>query len=108
MAGQVPTIKILGIFDFTAIPSLNKMLVLELALCELILRRDNVIALGNSGTGKGHVALALGLAIAFTTAGSLAHKSPRRETALLVRRSCFSKQGPSAHGELDGLGAPVA
>ena len=38
------------------------MLVLELARCEFILRRENVIALGNSGTGKTHVALALGLA----------------------------------------------
>ena len=38
------------------------MLVLELARCEYILRRENIIALGNSGTGKTHVALALGLA----------------------------------------------
>ena len=65
-------------FDFTAIPTLNKMLVLELCRCEYILRRENVIALGNSGTGKTHVALALGLAacqkgftVAFTTAAAL-------------------------------------
>ena len=32
-------------------PAFNKMLVLELARCEYILRRDNIIALGNSGTG---------------------------------------------------------
>ena len=38
------------------------MLVLELARCGYILRRENIIALGNSGTGKTHVALALGLA----------------------------------------------
>jgi DNA replication protein DnaC len=68
-------------FDFTAIPGLNKMLVLELARCEFILRRENVIALGNSGTGKTHVALALGLAacqkgfpVAFTTAAALLHQ----------------------------------
>src|SRR6516164_6942611 len=43
--------------------------------------RDNVIALGNSGTGKTHVALALGLAacqkgfpVAFTTAAALVHQ----------------------------------
>ena len=65
-------------FEFAAIPSLNKMLVLELARCEYVLRRENVIALGNSGTGKTHVALALGLAacqkgftVAFTTAAAL-------------------------------------
>ena len=39
-------------FDFVTIPSLNKMLVLELARSEYILRRENIIALGNSGTGK--------------------------------------------------------
>ena len=65
-------------FDFTAIPTLNKMLVLELSRCEYILRRENIIVLGNSGTGKTHVALALGLAacqrgftVAFTTAAAL-------------------------------------
>jgi DNA replication protein DnaC len=38
------------------------MLVLELARGECILRRENVIALGNSGTGKSHTAF-LGLAV---------------------------------------------
>jgi len=72
--------KSLDTFDFTAIPGLNKMLVLELARGEFILRRENVIALGNSGTGKTHVALALGLAacqkgfsVAFITAAALVH-----------------------------------
>lgn len=36
------------------------MLVLELARCEYVLARQNIIALGNSGTGKTHIALALG------------------------------------------------
>jgi len=76
-----PAVKSLDTFDFTAIPSLNKMLVLELARCEYILRRDNIIALGNSGTGKTHIGLSLGLAacqkgfsVAFTTAASLVHQ----------------------------------
>ena len=57
------------------------MLLLELARCEFILRRENVIALGNSGTGKTHVALALRLAafqkgftVTFTTAAALVHQ----------------------------------
>src|SRR3974390_320977 len=61
-AAKFPAVKSLDTFDFMAIPSLNKMLVLELARGEYILRRENVIALGNSGTGKSHIALALGLA----------------------------------------------
>ena len=79
-AARFPAVKSLDTFDFTAIASLNKMLVLELARCEFILRRENVIALGNSGTGKSHVALALGLAacqkgltVTFTTAAALVH-----------------------------------
>lgn len=80
-AARFPAVKSFDTFDFTAIPSLNRMMVLELARCEYILRRENVIALGNSGTGKTHVALALGLAacqrgftVAFTTAASLVNQ----------------------------------
>jgi DNA replication protein DnaC len=52
--------------------------VLELARSEYIARRENIIALGNSGTGKTHIALGLGLAacqkglaVGFTTAAAL-------------------------------------
>jgi DNA replication protein DnaC len=61
-AAKFPAVKSLDSFDFAAIPRLNKMQVLELARCEWIERRENVIALGPSGTGKTHVALGLGLA----------------------------------------------
>ncbi len=77
---RFPTVKSLDSFDFTAIPSLNKTLVLELARCEYVTRRDNVIAVGNSGTGKTHIALGLGLAacqkglsVGFTTAAAMVH-----------------------------------
>ena len=78
---KFPAVKSLDSFDFTAIPSLNKTLVLELARSEYIARRENVIAVGNSGTGKTHVALGLGLAacqkglaVGFTTAAALVHE----------------------------------
>ncbi len=78
---RFPSVKSLDSFDFTALPSLNKTLVLELARCEYIARRENIIALGNSGTGKTHVALGLGLAacqkglaVGFTTAAALVHE----------------------------------
>jgi DNA replication protein DnaC len=59
---RFPAIKSLDSFDFAAIPTLNKMLVLELARGTYLERRENVIALGPSGTGKTHIALGLGLA----------------------------------------------
>jgi len=78
---RFPTVKSLDSFDFMSIPSLNKSLVLELARCEYIDRRENIIALGNSGTGKTHIALGLGLAacqkgltVGFTTASALVHE----------------------------------
>src|SRR6266446_527440 len=40
--------KSLDSFEFAAIPSLNKTLVLELARCEYVACRENVIAVGNS------------------------------------------------------------
>jgi DNA replication protein DnaC len=80
-AARFPTIKSLDSFDFLTIPSLNKVLVNELARSEYIDRKDNVIAVGNSGTGKTHIALGLGLAacqkglsVGFTTAAALVHE----------------------------------
>jgi len=74
---RFPVVKSLDTFEFPAIPSLNKALVLELARSEFLLRRENVLLLGNSGTGKTHLALALGLSacqrghrVHFTTAAS--------------------------------------
>jgi DNA replication protein DnaC len=78
---RFPTVKSLDSFDFAAIPSLNKALVLELARSEYVARRENIIALGNSGTGKTHIALGLGLvacqkglSVGFTTAAGLVHE----------------------------------
>ncbi len=80
-AAKFPAVKSLDSFEFKAIPALNKMQVLELARCEWIDRRENVIALGPSGTGKTHVALGLGLsacqkglAVGFVTAAALVHE----------------------------------
>jgi len=78
---RFPTVKSLDSFDFTALPTLNKASVNELARCEYIMRRENIIALGNSGTGKTHIALGLGLAacqkglsVGFIAASALVHE----------------------------------
>lgn len=92
-AAHFPVVKSLDTFDFAAIPSLNKMLVLELARCEYIQRRENIIALGNSGTGKSHIGLALGLAacqrgfsVGFTEAAALVHQlMEARDERRLIR-----------------------
>ena len=100
-AARFPTSKSLDSFDFKAIPALNKMQVLELARCEWIERRENVIALGPSGTGKTHVALGLGLAACqkglstgFTTAAALVHElmEARDERRLLRLQKQMANQ----------------
>jgi len=80
-AAKFPAQKSLDSFDFKVIPSLNKLLTMELARGEFIDRRENIIALGPSGTGKTHIALGLGLAacqkgrkVRFTTAAALVHE----------------------------------
>ncbi len=80
-AAKFPTTKSLDSFDFKVIPSLNKILTMELARGEFIDRRENIIALGPSGTGKTHIALGLGLAacqqgkkVRFITASALVHE----------------------------------
>ena len=80
-AARFPAVKSLDTLDFLAIPSVNKQLVMELAQCEYIEHRENVIAVANSGTGQTHVALGLGLAacqkgmsVGFTTAAALVHE----------------------------------
>lgn len=47
-AAEFPVTKSLETYNFLAIPSLNKKLAVELARCEWIGRRENVLALGNS------------------------------------------------------------
>ncbi len=62
-------------------PNLNKSLVLKLARCEWINKRENVIALGPWGVSKTHTILVLGLAayqkehiVACTTVAVLLHE----------------------------------
>lgn len=97
-AAKFPAPKSLDSFDFKAIPALNKARVLDLARCGWIERRENVIALGPSGTGKTHIALGLGLAacqkglpVRFTTAAALVHELiEARDEKRLLR---LQKQG---------------
>ncbi len=100
-AAKFPAVKSLDSFDFKAIPSLNKLLVNDLARCEYIERRENIIALGPSGTGKTHIALGLGLAacqkgmkVRFITASAMVHElmEARDEQKLLRLQKLLAGQ----------------
>jgi DNA replication protein DnaC len=61
-AARFPAAKTLDGFDFAARPSLNKPLVLDLIRGDYLARRENILLIGPSGTGKTHLALALAIA----------------------------------------------
>ena len=92
-----PVVKTIDTFDFAARPSLNETLVRELLRGEYIERKENVLLVGNPGTGKTHLATALGFAactagkrVRFTTTTALVTSLlEMRENRLLQR---FHKQ----------------
>lgn len=55
-----PVVKELSEFDFAAAPKLNKKRLLDLAQCRFIDQRSNLVLNGAPGTGKTHLAIALG------------------------------------------------
>jgi DNA replication protein DnaC len=60
-AAKFPTPKGLDGFDFAAAPTVNKPLILELMKCDYVERRENVLLIGGSGSGKTHLATALAM-----------------------------------------------
>jgi DNA replication protein DnaC len=73
-----PVVKTIENFNFAAQPSIDERLVRTLLQGKYIERRENVIIVGKSGTGKTHLATALGYAacfqrkrVMFTTASGL-------------------------------------
>jgi DNA replication protein DnaC len=76
-----PVFKDFDTYEFTAMPSLNKQKILELSRGEWIDQHYNVCLIGEPGTGKTHLAVALGQAacrqgrrVRFYTAAGLVNR----------------------------------
>jgi len=92
-AARFPVTKTLDTFDFAAQPSINEPLVRQLMAGEYLDRRENVLLVGNSGTGKTHLATALAFAACaqgrrvrfWTVTGLVTHLLEAREERQLER-----------------------
>lgn len=90
---RFPVLKGLDNFDFTAIPSLNKQVILELAQGRYIQAKENAVFAGPTGTGKTHCAIALGVAacrqgkrVRFATAAGLINELVEAQAQLRLSR----------------------
>jgi DNA replication protein DnaC len=90
---EFPVEKDFDTFDFTALPGLSKPKVLELGRCEWIEQKNNWCLVGSHGTGKTHIAVALGLAacragfrVRFFTAAELVSRLEKEQKQYTLDR----------------------
>ncbi len=100
-AAHFPVMRTFDTFDFAAVPTLNKAKILELARGEYLTQCENILFVGEIGTGKTHLATALGLAacrqakrVRFYTAAGLVNEltEARDERRLLHLQTQLLKQ----------------
>ena len=60
-AAKLPSIKQLEDFDFNFQPSIDQKVINDLATCQFVKAKKNVVLMGDSGTGKSHLAIAFAL-----------------------------------------------
>jgi DNA replication protein DnaC len=105
-----PTLKDLDTYDFTAVPDLNKQKILEMARCQWIEEKFNACFLGNAGTGKTHLAIALGQAacragkrVRFFTAAALVNRLEEQQKQYRLDK-CLSQLDKADLLIIDELG----
>lgn len=58
---KLPSHKTLEDFDFSFQPSIDKKIINDCATCNFIREKKNVVFIGNPGTGKTHLSVAIGI-----------------------------------------------
>ena len=92
-AAKFPLLKTLDEFDLTKLEHVSESTIRQLASCDFIKQRQNIVMIGNPGSGKTHLSIALGMSaceagyrVRFYTAVNLA-----AELAEAVRMSRLSR-----------------
>ena len=99
---EFPVLKDFDTYDFSVMPQLSKPKILELSRCEWIEQKFNCCLVGSHGTGKTHVAVALGqaacragLRVRFFTAAELVSQLEKSQKQYTLDR--FLGQLERAH-----------
>ena len=78
---KFPKVKTIDDYDFTAMENMDKRKIIELTNCQFIEEKKNIVFIGSCGTGKTHLATALGVcacgknkSVYFIKAGTLANQ----------------------------------
>ena len=58
---KLPSYKTIEDFDFTFQPSIDKRVINDCLVCSFVKERQNIVFVGNPGTGKTHLAIAIGI-----------------------------------------------
>jgi len=58
---RFPYMKTLDEFDYSRLEHVSESFIWELAACDFIKKRQNVVMIGNPGSGKTHISIALGM-----------------------------------------------
>jgi DNA replication protein DnaC len=90
---KLPFEKGLEDFDFTFQPSINKREIIELASCQFLEAKTNILFIGQPGTGKTHLSVAIALCalgqgktVLFTTVWDMINKLQQSRADLSYQR----------------------
>ncbi len=80
-AAKFPFYKSIDEFDYTRLEHVSNACITELAACDFVKKRQNIVMIGNPGSGKTHLSIGLGLKacsagfnVKFYTAANLANE----------------------------------
>lgn len=92
-AASFPTIKTIDTFNFSKAPFLNKKEIMDLLNLEFINENQNIIFIGDQGTGKSHIMTSIGIeackqgkSVLFFTAASLGNKLIEMQDQLILSK----------------------